>query len=179
MRLAALALSALIVLSGAAMAETVAEPDGYHGEPYRSPVPATLSGATVVDLAATDALVQHGAVLIDALPRVKRPDNLPAGTIWRGAPHDTIPGAVWLPGTGYQALAAQDEAAFADALAMLSGRDKTKPLVFFCKRDCWMSWNAAKRAVGWGYSAVAWFPGGVDDWAEAGRELEPAKAFAP
>ena len=47
-------------------------------------------------------------------------------------------------------------------------------MLFFCKTDCWMSWNAAKRAVARGHSQVGWFPGGVDDWQAEGRELVPA-----
>jgi rhodanese-related sulfurtransferase len=31
-----------------------------------------------------------------------------------------------------------------------------------------MSWNAAKRAVEYGYTAVYWFPGGMQDWTAAG-----------
>ena len=46
--------------------------------------------------------------------------------------------------------------------------------MFFCKADCWMSWNAARRAVALGYGRVAWFPGGTDAWAAVGRALVPA-----
>ena len=160
-------------------AQPVPEPDGYRGEPYRAPVPATLSGATVVTLADLDRLHAAGAVLIDPMPQLLRPENLPADTIWRARPHDTIPGAVWLPGTGYESLAARDETAFATALAALSKGDKAHPLVFFCKADCWMSWNAARRAVAAGYTAVSWFPRGVDDWTEAGRTLVTATPYQP
>lgn len=183
MRLLASALGAVFAAalsSAAALAgPAVPEPAGYHGEPYRSPVPATLAGAEVVDLVATDALMRGAAVLIDVLPEVRRPDNLPADTIWHPKPHVSIRGAVWLPGTGYEALATGDEAAFQAALKVLSKGDTAAKLVFFCKADCWMSWNAAKRAVGWGYSEVAWFPGGTDDWTAAGRELVPVTAFRP
>jgi PQQ-dependent catabolism-associated CXXCW motif protein len=37
-------------------------------------------------------------------------------------------------------------------------------LVFYCQADCWMSWNAAKRALSLGYSNVAWYPEGTDGW---------------
>ena len=37
-----------------------------------------------------------------------------------------------------------------------------------------MSWNAAKRAVALGYSAVNWYPEGVDGWAAAGGKLVKA-----
>ena len=30
-----------------------------------------------------------------------------------------------------------------------------------------MSWNAAKRALGYGYSNVAWYPDGTDGWEHA------------
>ena len=41
---------ALLMLAGPAAAAPP-EPQGFHGEPYRSPVPATLAGATVLSLA--------------------------------------------------------------------------------------------------------------------------------
>jgi rhodanese-related sulfurtransferase len=31
-----------------------------------------------------------------------------------------------------------------------------------------MSWNAARRAVALGYTAVHWFPGGIEGWQSAG-----------
>lgn len=181
MRIVAAVLLAAAIAFGAAplSAQPVPEPDGYRGEPYRAPVPATLNGATVVALADLDQLQAAGAVLIDAMPQLVRPANLPADTIWQAKPHKTIPGAVWLPGTGYESLAAQDEAAFAAALAALSNGDRAHPLVFFCKADCWMSWNAAKRAVAGGYTAVSWFPRGVDDWTDAGRTLVVATPYRP
>jgi PQQ-dependent catabolism-associated CXXCW motif protein len=37
--------------------------------------------------------------------------------------------------------------------------------------DCWMSWNAARRAVALGYSAVNWYPLGADGWANSGLPL--------
>ena len=37
-----------------------------------------------------------------------------------------------------------------------------------------MSWNAAKRAIGYDYRNVLRFPGGVEAWAAAGYQLQPA-----
>lgn len=168
-------LVAAMLLAAPAGAQTVPEPPDYRGEPYRAPVPATLAGATVLDAAGTAQWQARGAVLIDVLPVVRRPAGLPAGTVWRQPPHESIPGAVWLPDTGYDRLAPQVEAAFAAALGRLSGGRPDAPLVFFCKADCWMSWNAAKRAVALGYTAVGWFPGGVEAWQAAGGTLAPAR----
>jgi len=38
--------------------------------------------------------------------------------------------------------------------------------------DCWMSWNAGKRALSLGYVHVLWYPDGTDGWAAAGYPLE-------
>jgi PQQ-dependent catabolism-associated CXXCW motif protein len=56
-------------------------------------------------------------------------------------------------------------------LARFTGGDRTKALVIYCLRDCWMSWNAAKRILAMGYANVVWYPDGTDGWAEAGLPL--------
>jgi PQQ-dependent catabolism-associated CXXCW motif protein len=168
-------LAALALALGSAAAAAPPEPVGYRGEPYRAAVPATLAGAEVLDDAAAHALWRSGAAFVDVLPRPPKPANLPAGTIWRDRPHATIPGARWLPNTGFQALAPETLAYFLDGLAAATGGDRAAPLVLFCKADCWMSWNAAKRALEHGYTRIFWYPGGVDGWAAAGWPLEPAE----
>jgi hypothetical protein len=34
-------------------------------------------------------------------------------------------------------------------------------------RNFWMSWNAAKRILSYGYSNVAWYPEGTEGWERA------------
>lgn len=157
--------------------EAVPEPEGYHGEPYRAPVPATLRGAEVVGDAAAHALWRAGIPFLDLLPTPVRPANLPAGTLWRDPPHETIPGAIWVANTGYDALDAATEAYFRAVLARVSGGRKDAPMVFFCKQACWMSWNGAKRAVAEGYGRVFWYPDGTDGWVARGGALEPVKPY--
>ena len=169
-------LLALALTTGAAQAQAVPEPQDFRGEPYRAPVPATLAGAKVIDGATAKALHDAGVPFLDVLPRQKRPDNLPKGTIWAAPPHQTIPGAVWLYDTGYQQLAPAETARLADGLATATHGDKAAPVVIFCKSDCWMSWNAAKRAVAQGYTGVNWYPEGVDGWVMAGGDLVVADA---
>jgi PQQ-dependent catabolism-associated CXXCW motif protein len=172
-----LAVAALLAAGLAWGAEP--EPAGYRGEPYRAPVPATLRGAEVVDDAGAHALWLSGrAAFVDALPRAPKPE-LPPGTVWRDPPHETIPGAVWLPNVGYQALAPETLAYFLTGLEAATGGNRDAPVVFFCKRECWMSWNAGRRAVEHGYTRVFWYPDGVDGWAANGWPLEPAEPFAP
>lgn len=150
----------------------VAEPADYKMTDYRSPVPKTLAGARVVDAKSADGLLAGGnAIFIDVYPRSPKPAGLPANTIWRSPKHASIKGSYWLPNVGYGKLAAEPEAYFKSNLERLSGGAKDKTVVFFCLRDCWMSWNAAKRALSWGYANVVWFPDGTDGWQEIGHEI--------
>lgn len=159
--------------SPASAAAAPAEPEGYRLEAYRAPVPATLSGARVLDAVAAAALWRKGGVaFVDVLPRPPKPAGLPAGTVWRDQPHSTIPGAVWLPNVGFGALNAETDGYFRAGLSAVTRGDVNAPLVIFCQRDCWMSWNAAKRALAYGYTDVFWFPTGVDGWGDAGLPLE-------
>jgi len=148
--------------------ENPPEPDGYRTENYRAPVPATLAGVRVLATGEAEAIWRSGAgVFIDVLPRPPKPQNLPAGTVWRDKPRLNVPGSIWLPDTGYGTLAASTEDYLRDGLARASGGNKAKLLVIYCQADCWMSWNAAKRVSSYGYSNVAWYPEGTDGWQRA------------
>jgi PQQ-dependent catabolism-associated CXXCW motif protein len=136
---------------------------------YRAPTPATLAGGTVLDTAGLRDLLRNPEILaIDVLPLQKRPDNLPADTLWMPKPRLNIPNSVWLPEVGRGALSEDVERYFRDNLQELSGGDPARGLVFYCLADCWMSWNAAKRAIGYGYQSVYWYPDGTDGWTAAG-----------
>lgn len=165
---------ALLLAGAAAASAQVALPDGYRMDGYRAPVPDTLPGATAVTPPEAHALRQDGAVFIDVLPRPPKPDNLPEGTIWHEAPRLSVPGAIWLPNVGYGALADPTDRYFREGLAQASGGDTGARLVFFCLADCWMSWNAAKRAQSYGYSRIYWLREGTDGWAGEDYPLQPA-----
>lgn len=178
-RALALAVVLSLALAGRASAAEgeVPEPDGYKTDDYRSPVPKTLAGAKVIGAEEAEALLRAGkAVFIDVYPHAPKPPNLPAGTVWRDPTHMTIAGAYWLPNVGYGVLSPEFESYFKTRLAALTGNDTAKPVVFFCLRNCWMSWNAAKRALSWGYTQVLWFSEGTDAWQEAGNDLVKATA---
>jgi len=169
----------MLLASEAARAGDVVEPDGYRRENYRAPTPATLKGGRVLTTAEAEALWKAGdAIFVDVMPRPPRPANLPAGTIWRDQPRANIPRSVWLPDTGYGALAAGTEAYLRDNLTRATAGDRARLLVFYCLKDCWMSWNAAKRAMTMGYANVAWYPDGTDGWAAAALPLEQATPAA-
>ncbi|MBA2124631.1 PQQ-dependent catabolism-associated CXXCW motif protein [Hyphomicrobium methylovorum] len=148
---------------------TVPEPADYRTDEYRGPVPQTLKGATVLsDAAAMKLWTAKSAVFIDVYPHPPKPPKLPAGTLWRETTHVSIDNAIWLPNVGYGVLSSTSDAYFRQHLEALTKGDKSRGLVFFCLRDCWMSWNAAKRALSYGYTNVNWYPDGTDGWQEIG-----------
>lgn len=167
----------LLALAGTAVCaqEAPPEPGDYRVLDYRTATPLTLKGARVVTTAEAHELWLAHAAFVDVLPQAPRPANLPASTVWRDKPRFDIPGSIWLPDTGYGQLPTLTEDYFESGLEKISGRDKTKPVVIYCLTSCWMSWNAARRAISYGYSQVVWFPDGTDGWDASGYPLEPRK----
>jgi PQQ-dependent catabolism-associated CXXCW motif protein len=152
---------------------TPAEPADYRTDNYRTPVPLTLQGATVLSSREAMKLWEaKSAVFIDVYPHPPKPPNLPADTLWRETTHQSIEDAVWLPNVGYGVLSAASDAYFRRNLETLTHGDKAKKLVFFCLKNCWMSWNAAKRALSYGYANVDWYRDGTDGWQEIGGLID-------
>ncbi|PSO14114.1 PQQ-dependent catabolism-associated CXXCW motif protein [Bradyrhizobium sp. MOS003] len=152
------------------------EPEGFRADNYRAPVPATLAGARVLNTVEAEAIWRaRSGAFVDVLPRPPKPKNLPAGTVWRDAPRKNIPGSIWLPDTGYGALPPAMDDYLQRGLAQASRGDKSALLVIYCLADCWMSWNAAKRALTYGYSNIAWYPDGTDGWERAKLPTDEAQ----
>ena len=153
------------------------EPDGYRMDDYRAPTPSTVAGGVVLDTAAAHELWESGtAVWIDVLPAPRRPTNLPPSALWMPLPHRDIPGSLWLPDIGRGALSPELESYFREHLEAATKRRPDVPVVFYCLADCWISWNAAKRAVARGYTRVYWYRDGTDGWDAAKlpmAEVEP------
>lgn len=165
MRYAILLAMALVMVTSARAQDAVPEPDDYRTDNYRAPVPATLKGAQVIATKEAEAIWRdkRGA-FIDVMPRPPKPANLPPETVWRDKPRRNIPGSLWLPDTGYGRLAAETETYLQDGLARASAGNRAALLVIYCQANCWMSWNAAKRALSYGYSNVIWYSEGTDGW---------------
>ncbi len=151
----------------------VPEPADYRFKDFRSPVPDTLNGAKVVTTAQAWQLWTGGETLfIDVMPQAPKPKNLPEGTYWREKNRQTIPGGYWLANVGYGRLHRDVEKWFRARLSLLTSSIKQKPVLFYCLMDCWMSWNAAKRALSFGYENVYWYPDGTDGWSFANHPLK-------
>lgn len=166
-RLAPLASISMLVLScaiGGGDAE-VEQPAGYRLQDYDTRVPDRLDGAHSVTAAEVKRLQnEHDAVVIDVIPEQRRPTMLPENQFWIPLAHKGVPGAIWLPDVGYGVLSETTEDYFRTNLEAATRGNRDHPVVVYCRANCWMSWNAAKRALGYGYTSVHWFFDGVDGW---------------
>lgn len=171
-----LLLSALV---GMARADTP-EPQGYWTGPMQGETPAMLTGGRVIHTQAlANLLGSAGIVLIDVAEPPHRPENLAPDAIWKPLAHRNIAGTVWIPGAGAGRLDDDLNAFFRARLTMLTGDHLDHPIVFYCHPNCWASWNAAKRAIGFGYRNVYWYPDGVEGWQDGGLPLAPAQPETP
>jgi PQQ-dependent catabolism-associated CXXCW motif protein len=156
-------------LSVLAAGPPVAEPAGYWMGPAKGPVAATIKGGKVIHTRALAAMLTADAVMVvDVSDAPRRPAELAPGAIWLPVPHPLIPGGVWIPGAGLGAITPEIDKLFRDTLALGTHKDPTHEVVVYCHESCWLSWNAAKRAVSYGYKSVYWFPDGMEGWRAAG-----------
>ena len=135
---------------------------GLRLEAHSAPTPIVIPGATRI---LTEALRTRLAgaeppVLFDVLG---------------GELHDSLPGAIWLPGAG-QGRGFDDavQIQLAKLLELATGGNRKRALVFYCaSKSCWLSYNASLRAVRLGYTQVLWYRGGIQAWLDAGEPVVP------
>ncbi|MGC6373935.1 PQQ-dependent catabolism-associated CXXCW motif protein [Pseudomonas sp. K2I15] len=146
--------------------------DGYRINLYRSPTPEQLPGATIVDTPALQTLLRQtpAPVLVDVYRR-----QWLQGRFIEDQPHANLPGSHWLANTGDGDLTPEWQGYFARHLYKLTAGSLAQPLVFYCRSDCWLSWNAVKRAASLGYTSVYWYRDGLDAWEAAKLPVAPAQ----
>lgn len=131
-------------------------------EDHASPTPLEIPGARVIATAELrarlEAPLESRPLLFDVLGE----DG-----------HLSIPGAIWLPGAGRGASFDDElQARLARLLDLATRGERGRQLVFFCSGPaCWLSYNAALRAVRLGYGEVRWYRGGLEAWRAAGGPL--------
>lgn len=168
-------------LTGLAPVPAIAQERSYGGEDR------SWNIAPTTELRTAD---YHGPTPL-AVPggRVVRTTELRAMLIGRTAPylidvlggqgHRTIAGAFWMHGAGAGDLSADESRRFVNAVAKFAAGDKSRPIVFFCAdSECWLSYNAALRAIAAGYTNIMWYRGGIAAWLHAGFPMSQADPFA-
>jgi PQQ-dependent catabolism-associated CXXCW motif protein len=146
----------------------VAAPERIRGAPYSAPTPTSIPGASVITTRRLQDMMQQGPapVLVD---------------VAAGEGHVTLEGSVWIPGAGRGSNFIDGlQGQLSELLVKLTHGDKSRALVFFCvNSQCWLSYNAALRAVAAGFSQVYWYRGGIEAWREAGHKLVRMELTGP
>ena len=145
----------------------VAPTSNLHAGAMHGPTPASIPGGQVVTTKGVVSLVQGKQApyfLFDVL----------------GGP-ETLPGAMpaaWLAQPG--SFNDQVQQQFSQMLQQGTQGRKDMPLIFYClSNQCWMSYNAALRAINAGYTNVLWYRGGIEAWKSAGLPVQPAQQGYP
>lgn len=127
-----------------------------HGGPMHGPTPVSIPGGQVITTKGLAALVQGRQVPYILFDILGQPEMLP----------DAVP-AAWLAQPGSFKDPVQQQVG--QLLGQQTQGRKDVALVFYClSRECWMSYNAALRAINAGYTNVLWYRGGIEAWKSAG-----------
>lgn len=168
----------VIVLLPFAAQTSYAQPDalfndeGYRSTQYRSPTPVSHENAKTIAPAELIALQKQQPELL--LIDVYRNPWL-RGYFTLQEEHRNLPNSLWLANCGDGSLNEQWMAYCQRYLEQATANDTAHPIVFYCRSDCWLGWNAIKRAHALGYSNMYWLRDGIDGWEQAGLPLVHAK----
>jgi PQQ-dependent catabolism-associated CXXCW motif protein len=150
-------------------AATLPESRGYRLVADDNTTPDRIAGGTVIHTEALNTLIKGEPVtVIDVAVAPKRPPGMTSATPWMPLPHSVIPGSTWLPELGEDDAASPLDNWLRNRLTALTGGDIDHPLVLYCHPQCRRSWNAATRAIAYGYRRVYWYPDGIEGWQSAG-----------
>jgi len=124
---------------------------GMHG-----PTPSQIPGGQVITTKGLVPLLQTQGVEVHLFDVLGAAQTLP----------NAIP-AEWASAGGSFDDRTQGE--LARVLEQATRGNTSAPLVFYCQGpQCWMSYNAALRAIALGYRNVLWYRGGIEAWQHAG-----------
>ncbi len=156
--------------------QAVEEPSGYRLGDYYAAVPESLAGGVVVDEFDALDLIEDGNVApIDVTGQANQSDG--AASVDSSSSRDVIPGSIWLPGVGLGEIDEAVDRYYRSALHQITNGDRSEGIMIYCLPDCWMSWNAAKRAIEYGYANVYWFPNGIAGWQTVSDRVETATQY--
>jgi len=139
-----------------------------HTGSMHGPTPTTIPGGLMITTEALWSTLQQnpqGIAIFDVL----------------GGP-EIIPGALAaMPASQAGSFNDQTQQEFGNFLQQVTGGKKQIPLLFYCQSpQCWMSYNAALRAINMRYTQVLWYRGGIEEaWKMAGLPTQNPYAQSP
>lgn len=183
--------------TGGQAAGQVGGKNGFGPLPKNDPAVAAAPPAT--DQTASPELEDFGvppqSTLFSDAPHAPTPASIPGGQVittlgvqglidGQAGPFlmlDILGGQTGLPGAIRAVPAAQGgtfddqiQGQFGQFLEQATQGKKDMPIVTYClSPHCWMSYNAALRAINLGYTNVLWYRGGVEAWQANGKQMVP------
>ena len=126
---------------------------------FHSPTPNSIPGGRVITTQQFKSMIMQGSpvLILDVLGE-----------------YEHIPGAV-------DATLAANSGSFSDNIQQMfrqylmqaTNNNKQAAIVLYCQSShCWMSYNAALRAIHLGYSNVFWYRGGIEAWKRNGLTVQ-------
>ena len=130
--------------------------EALHEGAAHAPTPTQIPGGQLITTEGLIPLMQGAAgtpiVILDVLGS---PQQLPRA----------FPAVFAAQGGNYNDATQQQ---LAQMLMQLTNGNRQIPIVTYCQGPhCWMSYNAALRAIKLGYTNVLWYRGGLEAWAQA------------
>ncbi len=134
-----------------------------HSGPMHGPTPSSIPGGQVITTKGVVALLRRRDVPVLVL------DVLGGG--------ERIPGAQSaMPAHRAGSFNDDTQRQFGQYLQQATRGNREHPLVLYCASpQCWMSYNAALRAIKLGYTNVLWYRGGLQFWKQAGQPVDRAR----
>lgn len=130
---------------------------GLHG-----PTPSAIPGGRLITTPELAQLLRDGSAQALVFDVLGGPQHLPNAI-------PVVPASQ--PGNFQDAVQRE----FGQYLQQATQGRKDRPMVFYCQStQCWMSYNAALRAIALGYTKVLWYRGGIEAWQQAGLPLQPS-----
>jgi PQQ-dependent catabolism-associated CXXCW motif protein len=137
----------------------VAPPRSLHAGAMHGPTPNQIPGGQVITTKGLVPLLQSQQVRAYVFDVLGGPQQLPNAIAAVQASQ---------PGSFNDNVQQQ----FGQMLQNVTRGNREAPLVFYCQGpQCWMSYNAALRAINLGYKNVLWYRGGIEAWQRAGLPL--------
>lgn len=132
-----------------------------HTGAMHGPTPNQIPGGQVITTKGLLPLIQGGTgvpvLVLDVLgnPQMQLPNAAPAAfAAQAGDFNDTV------------------QQQFGQMLMQLTQGNKQIPIVTYCQGpQCWMSYNAALRAIALGYRNVLWYRGGLEAWQQGMSQM--------
>ncbi len=137
----------------------VAPPAGLHSGAMHGPTPNSIPGGQLVTTQGLVSLLARRDVKALVFDVLGGPETLPEAQF-------AVP--AHQPGS----FDDQTQREFGQYLKQVTQGRQDTPLVFYCASvQCWMSYNAALRAIRMGFSNVLWYRGGLEAWKAAGQPV--------